>query len=81
MGLSDRQVFCHISGALLLGRKQSSLVHVGSSVIFVAGHSQILGTDNKCRVVVAHSSKLLIEFSGNTARQHCHVLAVNLTIP
>ena len=36
---------------------------VRSRLIFVAGRSQILGTDNKCRVVVAHSSKLLIEFS------------------
>ena len=52
MGLSDKCVFCDISGALLLEKKQSSLVHVGSSVIFVAGCSQILGTDNKCRVVV-----------------------------
>ena len=63
MGLSDKYVFCDISGALLLFKKQSSLVHVSSSVIFVAGRSQILGTDNKCRVVVAHSSKLLVEFS------------------
>ena len=63
MGLSDKCVFCDISGALLLEKKQSSLVHVVSSVIFVAGRSQILGTDNKYRVVVAHSLKLLIELS------------------
>ena len=62
MGLSDKCVFCHISGALRLEKKQSSLMHVGSSVIFVAGRSQILGTD-KCRVVVALSSKLLVKFS------------------
>ena len=37
MGFSDKCVFCDISGALLLEKKQSSLVHVGSSVIFVAG--------------------------------------------
>ena len=53
MGLSDRCVFCHISGALILERKEElSLVHVGSSVIFVAGRLQILGIDSKCRVVV-----------------------------
>ena len=76
-----RIVTSDISGALLLEKKQSSLVHVGSSMIFVAGRSQILGTDSKCRVVVAHSSKLLIEFSGNTALQRCHVLAVHLIVP
>ena len=63
MGLSDKCVFCHISGALLLEKKLSSLMHVGNSVIFVAGRSQILGTYNKCRVVVALSSKLLVKFS------------------
>ena len=52
MGLSDKCVLCDISGARLLEKKQSSLVHVGSSVIFEAGRSHILGTNNKCRVVV-----------------------------
>ena len=77
-GLSYRCVFRHINGALFLEKKHCSLVHVGSSVIFVAGRSQILGTDNECSIVVAHSSKLLVELNAHRALQRCHVLMIHL---
>ena len=40
--VSYRRVFSDITGALLLRKKHCSLVHVGSSMIFVAGRSQLL---------------------------------------
>ena len=59
-------ILCDISRALLLEKKHCLLVHVSSNMIFEAGRLQILGTDNKCRVVFAHPSKLLIEIHMHT---------------
>ena len=41
-------------------RKHCSFVDVRSSAVFVVRRSQVLGTDNKRWVVVAHSSQLLV---------------------
>ena len=53
--------------SLLLRKKHWSLVHVGSSMIFVAGRSQVLRTNYKRRIVVAHASQLLVELNAHRA--------------
>ena len=45
--------------------KHCSLVHVISSMVFVAGRSQVLETNDKCWVVVVHSSQLLVRLDAH----------------
>ena len=60
----------------LLIRKHCSLVDVRSSVVFVARRSQVLGTNDKRWVVVAHSSQLLVKLDAQRRR----VIAIRLLI-
>ena len=59
----------HSVTSLLLRKKHWSLVHVGSSMIFVAGRSQVLQTNYKRRVVVVHASQLLVELNAHRVLQ------------
>ena len=53
--------------SLFLRKKYWSLVHVGSSMIFVAGRLQVLWTNYERRIVVAHASQLLVELNAHRA--------------
>ena len=51
-------------------------MHVGNSMVLVARRSQVLGTNDKRWIVVAHCSQLLIKLDA----QHCRVLTIHLLI-
>ena len=77
--VSYQHVFSDTTGALLLRNKHCLLVHIGSSMIFIAGRSQVLQTNYKCRVAVAHASQLL-ELNAQRALQRHHVVAISLLV-
>ena len=65
-----------ITGALLL----ACVCQYQHDLKFVGGCSQVIRTNYKHRVVVAHASQLLIELSAHRALQRCHIVAISLLV-